>query len=118
MDVDELYQIVAERNVCELFVSLDFQLELLPPDGKTIHRRNCLRHGLVGRIENYSYGLSPKGETVREWKERDGRDCEGMIKELAKDIDLGLAESLNKQIYLHNHRTTSRNIISMVCGHR
>jgi hypothetical protein len=69
MDRTELYRMVADRPVENVYWDLCDQLSRCPPDGATTHRRDPRRQSFLLAMDEAS--SEHKGETFKGYRERD-----------------------------------------------
>ncbi|MFA4819545.1 MAG: hypothetical protein WC613_01145 [Candidatus Aenigmatarchaeota archaeon] len=86
MDEEKLYEYIKDRQVLEIFTTLCHELEMLEPNGATIHIRRGLQQGFSSRKLMYEAGVYPDGETFSGYRERDERDYAWTIKKIARAI--------------------------------
>ncbi len=62
---------LAEQRVSDVFDNLKNQLELIAPNGATVHRKNGFLCNLYCCVDRYVRGFDPEGETFGQLRERD-----------------------------------------------
>jgi len=92
MNKKEFYKEVKNRNVRNVFMGLENQLERgVALSGSKIHRKETLRHILDWKIEEYDRGYLPKEETFEQYRQRDPEDYELRMEKILEGIkSLGL----------------------------
>ena len=86
MDKKELYEIIKDRKMSNLFGDLEYQLELTSPNSATIHKFGNLRQYFSSAKRMYENNYFPTNETVTQFKKRDASLFEESMEHILESI--------------------------------
>ncbi|MCH8881553.1 MAG: hypothetical protein IID34_16935 [Planctomycetes bacterium] len=79
MDEDIFKECLADRRVMQVYESLELQLNKLPPNGATNHKRDNVLNLLVVGLATYRKGIYPTNETFEQFCARNRRQYEAIV---------------------------------------
>ncbi|MEK6913917.1 MAG: hypothetical protein AABW47_04595 [Nanoarchaeota archaeon] len=88
MNKEELYERIKDRKASDLFGDLEYQLDLIPPNGAKIHKLITLRHIFGSEGDNYSRNIHPINETIAEYNKRDSVYLELIEQKILESMQL------------------------------
>ncbi|HJX05105.1 MAG TPA: hypothetical protein VJ461_00170 [Candidatus Nanoarchaeia archaeon] len=87
MDVDDIYERVKGKEVSGVLDDLIYQLNLLRPNGRSIHTLNTLIADFNIISNLYRKGVYPQNESFQAYKERKYDGCNNTIKAILRAIE-------------------------------